>query len=162
MTYFLYMLMKIIDGRMERRKVVSKSKGRQELHSGATFEAVVARKKMILSIFQSFVGRFGLSAAKPCLWWLQRWTSEVEGQEVKVTMLYSQSAKHPKPRLIQQYISTSAVRTKDSISSVPVFGGLGSPADVPIALPALAACCLTKSPTLKERVLEGVGKYQPL
>lgn len=104
MNYFLYMLMKIIDGRMERRKVVSKSKGRQELHSGATFEAVVARKKIILSIFQSFVGRFGLSAAKPCLWWLQRWTSEVEGQEVKVTMLYSQSAKHPKPRLIQQYI----------------------------------------------------------
>lgn len=31
-NYFLYMLMKIIDGRTEGRKVVPKSKGRQELH----------------------------------------------------------------------------------------------------------------------------------
>lgn len=38
----------------------------------------------------------------------------------------------------------------------------GSPADVPVALPVLAACCLAKPPVLKERVFQGVSQHQPL
>lgn len=41
--------------------------------------------RFIWTLLQSFVGDFGLSAAKTCLLWLQKWTSE--GQEVKVSIL---------------------------------------------------------------------------
>lgn len=37
-----------------------------------------------------------------------------------------------------------------------------SPADVPVAFPVLAACCLAKPPSLKERVFKGVSQQQPL
>lgn len=51
-NYFLYMLMKIIDGRMEGRKVVQKSKGRQELHSGLLLR-LWPLEKICLDSFQS-------------------------------------------------------------------------------------------------------------
>lgn len=38
----------------------------------------------------------------------------------------------------------------------------GSPADIPVALPVLAARCLVNAHILKERVFEGVGQHQPL
>lgn len=38
----------------------------------------------------------------------------------------------------------------------------GSPADVAVALPALAASCLAVAAILEERVLERVGQVQPL
>ena len=43
--YFLYMLMKIIDGRMYGRKVGPKSKGRQELHRGLLLRLWPPEKK---------------------------------------------------------------------------------------------------------------------
>lgn len=54
-------------------------------------------------------------------------------------------------------------REKDAISSV--FQSVevcGSPADVPVALPVLAAGCFADAPVLEERVFEGVSQGQPL
>lgn len=58
--------------------------------------------------------------------------------------------------------SSAAPHRKDLISSVTQsLESHGSPADVPVALPGLAACCLT-APVLEERVFEGIGQHQPL
>lgn len=63
---------------------------------------------------------------------------------------------------LDSFNSSAAPHRKDLISSVTQsLESRGSPADVPVALPALAACCLT-APILEERVFEGIRQHQPL
>lgn len=104
-NYFLYMLMKITDGRMEGRKVVPKLKGRQELHRGLLLR-LWPSEKIYFDSFPVSVGYFGLSAAKTCLLWLQRWTSEGAGwrsEKLRCPCFHDKTTEHPKPRLSQQF-----------------------------------------------------------
>lgn len=91
MNYFLYMLMKITDGRTEGRKVFQKSKGRRELHRGLLWVQTIFRLRFLSSIealtagkdsfrlFSSCLCVILVSAAKTCLSWLAEVDTEGQG-----------------------------------------------------------------------------------
>lgn len=104
-NYFLYMLMKITDGRMEGRKVVPKLKGRQELHRGLLLRLWPSEK----IYFDSFPVSRGLFSSLCCNN-MPPVAAEVDvrgagwrSKKLRCPCFHDKTTEHPKPRLSQQF-----------------------------------------------------------